>query len=60
MEFNQSIYTVVEGEGVVSVTVVLVGSTDRERVVAVELSTSDINATGMRKEFPLLWQRHSV
>ena len=44
MEFSQSSYTVVEGEGVVSVTVVLVGS--KERVVVVEVSTTDTNATG--------------
>lgn len=44
VEFSQSSYTVVEGEGVVSVTVVLMGS--RERVVVVEVSTTDTNATG--------------
>ena len=48
LAFTRPSYTVVEGEGVVNVTVEVVGRGEREIAVRVELSTADItdSATG--------------
>ena len=48
LAFTRPSYTVMEGEGVVNVTVEVVGRGEREIAVRVELSTADItdSATG--------------
>lgn len=49
MAFTRASYTVVEGEGVVSVAVEVVGRGEREVAVTVELLTADITDSARGK-----------